>query len=232
MADIKLKIDFKEIDKFINLTRTKSIGVMKRVMRATLTDQAYVTRHIAQKQEIPNSMNTRGNFNSMLIRATPATRSREFSEAGAIKHKNYDGLANIETSKSEKNKTIPSLTNVRGGNPKNKVIGSKRLGKLGDIKRISKPSELRALSNSLYRGHFRMMNNSTKLRPAIYKFEGEAKKLRNGWKRRDIKWIRDTEHETTKPKKNQWLWRSTQRSVNGTYGYYKKHLKNQLSRTK
>lgn len=227
MADINFNIDFKEIDKFINLTRTKSIGVMKRVMRATLTDQAYVTRHIAQKQEIPNSMNTRGNFNSMLIRATSATRSHAAALAGAIKHKDYDGLANIETSKSEKNKAIPSISTVRGGNVNKKIVSSKRLGALGNIRRIQNAKQLTTMSKEGYTGYFQMMNDSTKLRKAIYRLSGKKKIYK-----RDIKFIRDTSKQTTKPRKNQWLWRSTQKAMNGTNSYFKKHLDNQFSKIK
>lgn len=213
----KIKTDFKQFDKYTKLVQTKAIGVIKRSIRATVNDQAFATRKKAVKVEIPRTMTIRSRFNLGLIRVETAKGRSLTAEVGAINRANYFGLRNIELSKPEKNTAIPHLQEVRGGSKQKKVTASKRLGKLGSfvtIKGSSSKLILSRLSKSGYGGYFKVIGKRTKLNPGIYKFRGKGVKERNkGFLRRKLEWVRDTEHPKTKPKKNQWLKRSTLRGA-------------------
>lgn len=206
--DLKLTVDFKPLDKFIDFTRLQAIGIVKRSMRKTVNSQAWITRKFAQRKEIPNSMITRGTFNQRTIRVTPARGRSLTSIVGNVELSGYKGLTNLELGKKEDNVAIPHVKEVRGGNKKKKITRGKRLKNLKPFKRVHKASQLKTLSNSGYKGYFSIKTRSTKLVEGIYKFKGVGKKSSFG-RTRGIEWVRETRLKTTKAKRNQWLKRST-----------------------
>ena len=212
MADF-IKLNFLDLNKFISLTRSSQIGVIKRSIRATVNDQAFSTQKQARFKEIPNSMTTRGKFNQSLIRVTQARNRSLTSLVGAINKGDYRGLRNIELGKTERNVAIPHIKEVRGGNKKKKVVPSKRLRRLGNFVKISgsgSNNKLKHLSLSGYKGYFQVEDNSTKLPLGIYRFSGKGKKdKRTGFRKRKLIKVRNTEEKRTTPKINKWLFRST-----------------------
>jgi hypothetical protein len=207
-----IKADFSEFKKFAKLSSSSTIGVIKRSIRATVNDQAFSTRMVAIFQEIPRSMLTRGRFNQSLVRVSPARGRSLVSEVGAIKKGNYDGLKNLELGKKESNKAIPHVKEVRGGSRKHKVTKSKQLSNVKFTK-VKSRKALSSLSNSGYVGLFKISNKNTKLSPGIYQFKGKGRRNKKGFLERKIIMVRDTQHPTTRAKRNQWLLRSTKKGA-------------------
>lgn len=212
MAGFKIKPDLKEFEKFAKFGKTKGVGIIKRSIRATVNDQAWATRKKAQKIEIPAAMETRTRWNQSLVIVTTAKKRSLTSEVGAINKANYFGLRNIELGKKERNPAIPLLNEVRGGSRSKKITPKKQISSYGKVAKIRSKTQLRKLGNSGYTGYFEMKNNSTKLRMGIYKYRGKGKRV-NGLLRRNIEKFRDTEHKATKPRKVQWLKRSSMRGA-------------------
>ena len=210
-----IKSDLKGFDKFAKLAKSAAIGVIKRSIRMTVNDQAWSTQKQAKFREIPKSMTTRGNFNQRTVRVTTARGRSLVSEVGNIKFKGYKGLSNLEKGKSEKNPAIPHEIEVRSGNRRKRVSKTKRLGNIGTFKNVTGGAFLSTLSRTGYTGYFRVSrNSSTKLSPGIYKFKGKGRRDKTtGFLNREILMVRDTQHPRTKPKRNQWLLRSSKRGA-------------------
>jgi hypothetical protein len=212
--DFKLTADFKQFDKFINFTRLQAIGIVKRSMRKTVNSQAWITRKFAQKKEIPNSMTTRGTFNQRTIRVRPAKGRSLTSEVGNIELGGYKGLTNLELGRTQENKAIPHIKEVRSGSKKKKIPRSKHMKSVkAKFRRIHKASDLRKLSNSGFKGYFEMRGGRpTELWPGIYRFTTIQGKNKFG-KRRRLEYIRDTSHPRAKAQLNKWLGRSTKKAT-------------------
>ena len=208
--DLKIKVDFKQLNKFMKLSRKTAIGAAKRSIRATVNDQSWTTQKIAKFREIPKSMTTRGKFNQTQVRVTTAKSRSLTSIVGATTSKGYRGLKNLELGKTEKNSAIPHLKQMRGGNKRKKIPKSKRMSSR-PMKLINSKKSLASTGNSGYKGLWKITNKFSKLNPGIYQYVGKGTRTQNGLLKRRIEWMYDTQHPQTKATRNKWLYRSTKK---------------------
>jgi hypothetical protein len=228
---LQIKPDFKQFNKFKKLGKSQTIGVIKRSIRATLNDQAYSTQKRAKFVELPRSMTVRGKFNQSRIKVTTARGRDMTAEVGDISKGTYLGLFNLEKGLSENNKAIPHLQERRGGSRKRKIGKSKRLNSK-PVRNVRTGGALSKLSISGYKGLFKMVNKSTKLNPGIYQFYGRTTITTNGFKRRKIEMVYDTQHPKTKANRNKWLERSTRHGASAklTKRFWQRNQKRMLDK--
>jgi len=219
--DFKITADFKEFDKFVNFTRKKAIGIMKRAMRDTLNTQAFSSLRLAKKVTIDKAMpNSRTRINKNVLKVEKATRKAPFSIFGASNKTSslqpYDAHEKIEKGEKEKNKYIPTVDGSRKGSIRNKIPQKKRLSSLRKRIPVRNKRTLRSLSLMQRKRPFEIQRKFSKLSPGIYEFGEKIGRGVAKLPRYEIIKLRTNVGGYTKPKQYKWMDRAVKGSSNAT----------------
>lgn len=193
-------------NKLKKLKKILSPAMYAKIVRATLNDQAFEARRVAQQQILPRTFTLRNKFivNSVRIKKSP---KRKLARLVALM-----GSINPALRKQEKGATInepriPATFSRISKSPEKKVRAAMRVNKLGDL---PKPSDMRG--NSLHSKNVALLRRMSrtkdkrafiirghrKIRKGIYKLHGGGKNPR-------LRIIHDLSKKRVRLKRRRWL---------------------------
>lgn len=224
MAKDFFKVDDRQLQKHIRDTKLKRPSQAIAIMRATLNDQAFETRKIAQKNTIPSMFHNRNTWiiSSILVdKAQGKDTKKMYSETGAKKRwkrnpsRDFYGMRDQEFGRSQHRPIINTLWS-RGGVFSKNVRPSLRRDKLGSIPELSGDhgrvvTMLRKLQKQNHKGAFYI--KSPKIKKGIYKFKGRVIRGRRVKKIKPIVMVQDLSRKSAPLRKRPWLNRARKKAV-------------------